>query len=183
MEALTPKDWTTRHVATWCKWLRPLVGRCNVRALEIGCCAGQSSEWFCREILTGPGASLDCIDAWLRYPTAEAEFDARTVGFPIAKHKGTSTMVLAELLAAGARYDLIYVDGSHHAEQLLYDLSVSWAMLRRGGILIADDYRHTSRRLRLPPRVAIDAWLACVVDSLAGYEISRHGQMATWKRS
>ena len=179
---MKPADWTTPHAKQWESWLAPYRGKAGVRGLEIGVCSGLTSEWLCRNILTGAGSGLDCVDHWRQYEAEEAAFDARTAGLPVRKFKGYSDAILPRIKADGNRYSLIYVDGSHHAETVLFDLVLGWSMLCRGGVLFADDYTLTRRVLRLPPRVAIDAFLACVADSMAGYEISRCGQVAVWKR-
>ena len=37
-------------------------------------------------------------------------------------------------------FDIIYVDGSHHAKDVLEDCVNSWRVLQKNGILIIDDY-------------------------------------------
>lgn len=180
---MKPVDWTTSHAKQWESWLQDYRGKPGVKALEIGVCAGLTSEWLCRNILTGAGSQLDCVDHWNQYAAEEAVFDERTAGLPVRKHKGYSDAVLPRLKADGNRYSIIYVDGSHHAETVLFDLVLSWSMLCRGGVVFADDYTLTRRVLRLPPRVAIDGWLACIFDSMMGYEFSPNSQqVAVWKR-
>lgn len=39
-----------------------------------------------------------------------------------------------------ASYDLVYVDGDHHAFAALRDIVMSWGLLRPGGVLLIDDY-------------------------------------------
>jgi len=179
---LKSQDWTSGHVPTWKRWLAKFVGRDGIRALEIGVCAGLTSEWICRNVLTGKKCSLDCIDHWKQYAAEEVQFDTRTNGLPVRKLKGYSDLILPRLKVDGNRYSIIYVDGCHHGENTLYDLVLGWSMLCKGGILFADDYAMTARHLRIPPKPAIDGWLTCIADSMQGYEISRTGQVAAWKR-
>jgi predicted O-methyltransferase YrrM len=48
---------------------------------------------------------------------------------------------LAELISHDeAAFDLIYVDGSHHATDVLQDAILGFQLLRVGGLLIFDDY-------------------------------------------
>jgi len=179
---LIPSDWTSRHAPTWKRWLADFVGRDGVRALEIGVCAGLTSEWLCRNVLTGKNCSLDCVDHWQQYEAEEAQFDERVKGYPVRKLKGNSDAILPRLKIEGNRYSVIYVDGGHHGENVLYDLVLGWSMVCKGGILFADDYAMTARHLRIPPKTAIDGWLACIADSMQGYELSPCGQAAAWKR-
>ncbi len=37
-------------------------------------------------------------------------------------------------------YDLIYVDGSHEAEDVLVDAVMAWRLLKVAGMVIFDDY-------------------------------------------
>ena len=55
----------------------------------------------------------------------------------IIKCKGDSKKILKDL---NIMFDVIYVDGSHTAFNVHYDLLLSWLHLTRGGILIIDDY-------------------------------------------
>ena len=181
--AVPSGDWTTPHIPTWKRWLADRIGREGVHALEVGVCAGNTSEWLCRNVLTGKDSTLDCVDHWEQYVEEESVFDVRMKDMPARKCKGYSEHVLPRLKTEGCRYSVIYVDGSHHAENVLFDLVMCWSMLCRGGILFADDYVLTGRHLRLPPKLAIDGWLACIADNMQGYEISRCGQVAAWKWS
>lgn len=176
------KDWTTPHLPSWRSWYGPFTGKPNARGLEIGCAAGLTSEWLCRNILTGEGAGLDCVDAWRNNALDEAAFDERIRRLPIEKIKEQSIDALPRLRVEGRRYDFVYVDGSHHGENVLFDLVLGWSMLTPGGVIVADDYHWTNRRCRIPVRVAVDGWLACVFDSMRGYEHSRSDQIAVWRR-
>ena len=40
----------------------------------------------------------------------------------------------------GRKFDLIYVDGSHEAEDCLSDSVLAWRLLKPGGFIIWDDY-------------------------------------------
>jgi len=57
-------------------------------------------------------------------------------------------------------FDLVYVDGSHHAEDVMVDASEGFARLANGGIIIFDDYlwdRPTDPSAK--PAVAINRFL------------------------
>lgn len=179
-EPIYTVDWTSPHTKNWEDWLKPCVGKDNIIALEVGCHEGRSSRWFCEHILTGKGCRLDCIDAWASYQGAEERFDSNTAGLPIRKIKECSEVGLSKMRLEGNRYSFAYVDGCHIAEKALFDLAFAWTMVCRTGVLIADDYDLFYRRLRYPPRLAIDAWLSCVHESRDGYEF-RGGQLAVWK--
>jgi predicted O-methyltransferase YrrM len=59
----------------------------------------------------------------------------------VRKLKKTSVKALVELITHNeALFDLIYVDGSHQATDVLQDAILSFQLLRVGGLLIFDDY-------------------------------------------
>lgn len=150
----------------------------GVNILEVGSFEGLSAIWFLTEVLTGPGALLTCVDPWMPYAElvdhemevmlhhAEAHFDYNTAlacaesGAQLDKRKGRSDQILPLLPAAS--YDLIYIDGSHQAKDVLTDLIFAWRLLKVGGLMICDDYQHTRHLDPLwTPKMAIDAFLGC----------------------
>jgi len=54
--------------------------------------------------------------------------------------KSDSTSKLVEFIKIGAKFDLIYIDGSHLLLDCYSDLILSWQILENGGILAIDDY-------------------------------------------
>jgi predicted O-methyltransferase YrrM len=80
---------------------------------------------------------------------------------------------LPRLLEADMRFDMIYVDGSHHASDVLFDMVVGWELLKPGGVMICDDYLwrsapigHPNYRLLHHPKLAIDAFVNVNYDKL-----------------
>jgi len=59
-------------------------------------------------------------------------------------------------------FDIIYIDGNHRAHSVLTDAVLSWGLLKKGGILIFDDYKwHMADRPDVErPQMAIDAFTA-----------------------
>lgn len=80
-------------------------------------------------------------------------------------HKGQSDQALARLLADGKQgyFDLVFIDGSHQAPDVLCDAVLGFRLLRKNGLLAFDDYLWTEE---LPygrdpircPKLAIDAF-------------------------
>ncbi len=55
--------------------------------------------------------------------------------------KKKSVTALAEILSSNQPpFDLIYVDGSHQASDVLTDSIMAFQLLRVGGVMIFDDY-------------------------------------------
>jgi predicted O-methyltransferase YrrM len=79
--------------------------------------------------------------------------------------KGQSSGALTNLIAAKSEpFDLVYVDGSHIAPDVLADAVLAFQLLRVGGLMIFDDYiwsmdpdgRQDSLRM---PKPAIDVFI------------------------
>lgn len=64
----------------------------------------------------------------------EAQMD-RIIPFP-----QTSLIAARYLWHHQVRADLIYIDGSHDADDVAADIRAYWPLLRRGGVLFGDDY-------------------------------------------
>jgi len=91
------------------------------------------------------------------------------------KLKGSSAKILAGILAEGddsvdfvggevqatkPKYDFIYIDGSHIARDVLTDACMAWPLLKKGGIMVFDDYMWGEPRDILHrPKPAIDAFV------------------------
>jgi hypothetical protein len=155
------RDWFTRCTKTWPRLLASFVGRPAVAALEIGSSEGRSAIWLLENVLTNPTSSITCIDPFY-LPWREFRFDynIRLSGRAdqVVKRKGKSRDILQQLPANA--YDLIYIDGSHVAADVLLDTLLSWARLKPGGVLIFDDYRLNRKQPAfMRPQLAIDLFL------------------------
>ena len=99
----------------------------------------------------------------------------------VRKLRGDSRQVLLELADEQARFDLVYVDGSHRGLDVLVDAALSWPLLEVGGVVVFDDYRWTllGDDPLLRPGPAIDAFVGLV--SAHGEVISHDRQVALRK--
>lgn len=155
------RDWFSRCVPSWTRLLANFAGRPGIEVLEIGSFEGRSAIWLLENILTHPTARITCIDPF-RLPWKEMRFNynmrASGKGAQLTKRKGASQDVLHEL--RGGAYDIIYIDGSHRAGDVMLDTLLCWRLLKPEGVLIFDDYplqreKPVSRR----PGLAIDVFL------------------------
>jgi hypothetical protein len=165
-------DWFSGNIPIWMRHLRHLQGQPGVRMLEIGVFEGRSTVWLLQNLLTGPEARLDCIETFaggsehqaqgIDMELVERRFDAnvrRARGKTrVTKLRGTSRQMLRTLDVEA--YDAVYVDGSHQAPDVLEDAVLAFPCLKRGGILIFDDYGWQWEWPELwSPRLGIDAFL------------------------
>lgn len=143
-------EWfTERAQATWL----PIIDMVKpTRILEVGSYEGRATTFLIEKC---PNLSITCVDTWeggvdlppemmwgvedrFNKNTAEAMKLSGTAS--LTKYKMKSTRALPMLLAEGRRFDLIYVDGSHTAPDVLTDAVDCFRLVREGGALIFDDY-------------------------------------------
>jgi len=147
-------DWFTHHTPQWFSVFDAygLVEKKEIKALEIGSWEGLSSYFI---LHTLPNATLTCVDTWEgadehksgRYATKdvlsniEQAFDSNLSIFKdrLIKYKGTSYSFFNNS-QPDQRFDLIYVDGSHHCDDVMIDAIKCFEILKVGGVLVFDDY-------------------------------------------
>jgi predicted O-methyltransferase YrrM len=146
-------DWFTHNIPFWLSVFDEYGFRTRgeLDVLEIGSWQGLSSYFI---LHTLPNARLTCVDTWEgadeqkaaetseALDKVEATFDRNLLAFQdrLRKYKGTSLSFYSDESRRG-RYDFIYVDGSHHCDDVLVDAIKCFEMLAVGGIMILDDYR------------------------------------------
>jgi len=160
-------DWFSHALPTWEEVLGPLAGRPDLRYLEIGVYEGRSLLWMLDNVLTHSSARATGIDPFLD------EKSERTFRANLEKsgHADRVTVIVgfsqAELRKLPLdSFDVVYIDGSHTADDVLADATQGFDLLRVGGLMIFDDYRWTGTprgRIPLPPelrpQVAINAFV------------------------
>jgi len=153
-------DWFGRAVDLWKATLGPLAGKPNLRYLEIGVYEGRSAFWAAEHILTHPSSQLVVIDPF--FGDTEATFRKNLAKFAYPEKfeviKGYSQQELPRLEPKS--FDIVYIDGSHSADDVLADAVMSFELLKVGGVMIFDDYAwnpHLPPELR--PMTAIDAFV------------------------
>ena len=128
--------------------------------LEVGCFEGRATVWLCENVLNDKdkkytydvvdtfGGSLNESGMWKVKENLEKNdfiwdnFNHNISFFPSINFnifKGFSQEILPKW-KCGEKYDLIYIDASHRADDTLVDAYYAKNMLKKGGILIFDDY-------------------------------------------
>lgn len=156
-------NWHEGQSPMWEKLIIPLRPS---RYLEIGSYEGQSAKW----ILDKTEADVVCVDTWdgegqgsgcvaeEYIDKVETRFDAnmKEYGGRVTKLKGKSFDCLKNL---EGQFDLVYIDGSHLARHVIEDAVLSFALLRKGGVLVFDDYGWKGFKEEWKnPKLAIDAF-------------------------
>ncbi|MDE3174642.1 MAG: class I SAM-dependent methyltransferase [Pseudomonadota bacterium] len=153
-------------------WRRALRGHAPEArdVLEIGSFVGGSARLFLTLL---PEARIVCVDPFTGdlhggeayngdEATIEQRFDEALAPFPgrVEKMRSRSVPALDALGLEGRRFDVIYIDGSHHHDDILVDSLLAWPLLRVGGLMMWDDYRGGATwPEKARPRHAIEAFL------------------------
>ncbi len=155
------QDWFTRAIPLWKEILAPFKGKPNINYLEIGVFEGMSAIWMLENILTAPTAKMTCIDIFQENLRERFLANLRIAGFywKVNIIKGRSQVELRRLPLNS--FDIIYIDGSHTANDVLADAVLSWELLKPGGIMIFDDYMWEDEQpVELRPHIAIDSFIS-----------------------
>ena len=181
-------DWVTNQEGSWRELLGHLVGT-PARGLEAGVFEGRSSQWWLKNLLTHPDASLYAMDPWIEKSRENvALIQADPVHGPKFTFDGRRGQVaMADLIARGqsGTFDFVYLDCGKEAHSVLEQSVLAWLLLKPGGIAIWDDYRwrwadgRTEQKPVHPPSIAIDAFVAAYADFAE--EIHRGWQLAMKK--
>jgi Methyltransferase domain len=153
-------DWFSQDVPHWEVALRPYKGKPNVRYLEVGLYEGRSALWALENILTDPTSHLTGIDPFLGdYKTRwYANVEKSGQQARITTLVGYSQVELRKLPLDS--FDIIYIDGSHSADDVLEDAVLCFRLLTKGGLLIFDDYQWHDPTPANTPKPAVDAFYA-----------------------
>jgi SAM-dependent methyltransferase len=164
------EDWFTPHRPHWIKNLAPLKGKPGIRYLEIGPYEGRSFFWVLDQILTHPTSGAVAIDIFWAEPNSvyEAGYEHRFrsnlarsgAGDRVEVIKGSSQIEMRKLPLES--FDLIYIDGSHAANDVMTDVILAWGLLKPGGLIIFDDYGPWNPKWpnRLRPAFSINSFLS-----------------------
>lgn len=160
-------------------YLLPLAGK-SLRFLEIGCFDGMATCWMLENVLTNEESEIYAIDTfkgapeWANRPELDAKWslsrfkeNTSKYDFQIEIWQGESWDAL-RLLAGYNRYDFIYIDGSHHAADVLEDGVLSFRLLKKGGLMIFDDpqWQGNPGQPLLNPGPGINALLTVYADQI-----------------
>jgi len=179
---LFSNDWFNDAVKS--VWRELLAQLAPSRVLEIGSFEGASACFLIQQIAAARPLELHCVDTWqggrehqpgstaaADMKQVEARFQAnvstavRSSRFPVKVevHRAPSVEVLPKLLCdqGAGRFDMVYVDGSHQASDVLWDAVLAFRLLRVGGVIVFDDYLWSDgapHDVLMAPKIAIDAF-------------------------
>jgi predicted O-methyltransferase YrrM len=114
-----------------------------INFLEIGCYEGNCHMWMYKNILLNSDSKSTVIDPFEEsktHPDAYNKFTTNLNNYldKIRICKGFSDNILPNLEKES--FDIIYIDGDHSALAAYNDAINSFPLLKKGGIMIFDDY-------------------------------------------
>lgn len=143
-------------------WQKLIINMKPTSYLEIGSFEGKSASYFIQEASQFvEHLEVHCVDTWMGsvehvdmdMAQVEERFnnnlqiavDNAKCKTLLSKYKGRSSKVLPHLICNNHLYDLIYIDGSHMAPDVLVDACMAFGLLKVNGVMIFDDYRFTDQ--------------------------------------
>jgi predicted O-methyltransferase YrrM len=179
------QDWFSHNIPGLKQILPRLPAR--KRFLEIGCFEGIGTCWFLVHHLDEDG-KMYCVDTFeggadhvvTQFEGVKERFQAnidevRKPGQEVIVLSTFSHRALSKLIADGleGEFDLIYVDGSHLAPDVIVDASLGYHLLKVGGIMVFDDYMWGADKPLLDtPKPAVDAFTAFYRDRISTIMLS-----------
>jgi predicted O-methyltransferase YrrM len=159
-------DWFSQNIGHLSEIMKLLPQKKSF--LEIGSYEGRSSVWFLDQL--DDDGLMVCIDTWeggAEHTKEQFEGtyelfnvninEARKPNQNVTVIKDTSKHGLAELIYNCVTFDFIYIDGSHHAEDVLTDACMAFSILNEGGVMVFDDYQWENPNVGIfKPKLAID---------------------------
>tara|TARA_B100001057_G_scaffold289556_1_gene289616 strand:+ start:1061 stop:1759 length:699 start_codon:yes stop_codon:yes gene_type:complete len=138
------QDWFSHNIYDWKKILKSFEDL-DFNYLEIGSFEGNSAMFILKSYQK---ARVSCVDAWSQFTKGneglplqivENNFNDNLKNFEnrVTKIKMKSSNFF---LKNKKKFDIIYIDGSHSADDVFYDCLESWKILNKKGIIIIDDY-------------------------------------------
>jgi predicted O-methyltransferase YrrM len=153
------------------------------KVLEVGSFEGKSACYLIENLGSKHDVEITCVDTWEggedhndikdKMHEVEQRFNSNIEhAKSLIKHKAivtkikkSSDIALPELLVNGGanQFDLVYIDGSHLACDVMMDAVLGFKLLKKDGLIIFDDYLwyeesgKNANPLRCP-KLAIDAF-------------------------
>lgn len=169
------KDWVSARLKSWELVLEPNRQQ-PLKVLEVGAFEGRSVIFFMEYL---PNAQIVCIDTfeggeehrdvnsphYADMQKVEQRFDKNVApyGDRVEKLKGASIEMLLKLREEKRTFDVVYIDGDHHASAVFLDARMAWDLMSEDGIMILDDYLWPGERSEVQrPKAGIDAFLKTI---------------------
>ena len=180
------QEWHEWLIPDWEAFTAPIRDE-KLHILEIGSFEGASTTWMLDNLMSHPESTLTAVDTFegsmehqheadpahgaYKLSSLEARFRANVNRCEQVNKlhviQSTSDEALIHLRQERAMFDLIYIDGSHIALDVLHDAVLCWRMLKTKGIMVFDDWSWKGYNEECyNPRPAIKSFLKCAAPEL-----------------
>ncbi len=189
-------DWFSHNVENWDKYKAFFEE--NSQCLEIGALEGRSTLYITENYCNSKNSKVFVIDTWqwpVAYYTPKEQKDLFAIFLynlrdyvkskKVIPLRGESSKMLPllsyEILQNKLqKFDFAYICGSHLAKDYMFDMALSWSMLKVGGIMIIDGYEWREfKEPELTPKPAIDGFLTSYKGD---YEVLHKGYQVHLKK-
>lgn len=155
----------------WDKFLSEYVGK-KINCLELGSYKGDATCWMLNNLCTNKSSKVYSVDTWKGSPEyinvdfdeVEKIFDENVKKTGRSKQnvkmKMNTETALHKLKYDYIYFDIIFIDASHEAKDVLKDAILAWDILNEDGTLIFDDYKWDKlNQDYFCPKIAIDSFV------------------------
>jgi len=167
MERKFTYDWFLNHGSIWIKYIDKLIGKENLNFLEIGSFEGRSALWLLDNILTHQSSKITCLDLFPKVLLGKDNSKQKQIFLDNTKEYTDKIILIDGVSQVNLRklkvgfYDFVYIDGSHLAPDVLEDAVLSFRLIKKGGIIIFDDYLWGEGKATIDkPKIAVDSFLS-----------------------
>ena len=143
-------DWFSHNITTWVSiFKKKNIENQKLNILEIGSYEGLSAVFFLNFF---KNSNLTCIETFkgsdehsdINFETVKENFKSNVELYKnrITLFEGTSDFFFKNKINVNKKdmYDIIYIDGSHHHDDVLNDAFNSFELLNNNGMIIFDDF-------------------------------------------
>jgi len=178
MQFTAGQEWFKGQQWAWERFVEPFFSQHKFcRALEIGSWEGGSAVWILQNLCGGnnPSNHLVCVDHFDLFETPEGRDRFKTFQNNIAStglqdrvrvltefSVPALMLLMTEIVnRPNLGFDLVYIDASHRADDVLLDAEMAWRMANHGSMIVFDDYEwpQAPRGTIHHPKDGIDAFL------------------------
>jgi predicted O-methyltransferase YrrM len=151
----------------------------KITIIEIGSFEGQSTSYFLNNYIKHPNSilyALDTFEGSIEHNNEEKksllnkfkyniELTNKSNQVKIMQNK--SLFSLSQLVLQNIKADLIYIDGSHTASNVLTDAVLAWQCCKIGGFIVFDDYLWKGYdSIHNNPKLGIDNFINTFYDKI-----------------
>lgn len=137
-------EWFDVHIRYWAtldEWAwAQRADHGGLRWLEIGTYEGRSAMWLMSNLVEPADVGLTVVDPWGPGPEWQPIYERAMRNLNDAKVCIKRKTSLEFWASDGNDQDFVYVDGSHKAAIVAEDVRCAWRRLRKGGIVLVDDF-------------------------------------------